>query len=66
MSEMVTTLSSDGTKLSAQIGILNAINTLYVEFQHIRYFRWNDKLNVILYWRASQRYKKLAIKTNFR
>ena len=66
MSEIVPIFSGGGTKLSAHIGILDAINTLNIEFQHIVGVS-GGSIIASLYCTGMplKDIKKLAIETNF-
>lgn len=66
MNKIVPVLSGGGTKLSAHIGILDAINTLNIEFQHIVGVSGGSIISS-LYCTGMplNEIKKLAIETNF-
>jgi len=66
VSEIVPIFSGGGTKLSAHIGILDAINTLNIEFQHIVGVS-GGSIIASLYCTGMplKDIKKLAIETNF-
>jgi NTE family protein len=67
VSEIVPIFSGGGTKLSANIGILDAINTLNIKFQHIVGVS-GCSIIAALYCAGMplDDVKKLAIETNFR
>jgi len=67
VSEIVPIFSGGGTKLSAHIGILNAIDTLNIKFQHIVGVSGGSIISA-LYCTGMplDDIKKLAIETNFR
>ena len=67
MSEIVPIFSGGGTKLSAHIGILDAIKTLNIKFQHIVGVSGGSIISS-LYCTGMplNDIKKLAIETNFR
>tara|TARA_R110002153_G_scaffold46985_4_gene132809 strand:+ start:37897 stop:38724 length:828 start_codon:yes stop_codon:yes gene_type:complete len=67
MSKIVPIFSGGGTKLSAHIGILDAINTLNIEFQHIVGVSGGSIISSLYCTGMPLKdIKKLAIETNFR
>jgi NTE family protein len=67
VSEIVPIFSGGGTKLSAHIGILDAINTLNIEFQHIVGVSGGSIISSLYcIGMPLKDIKKLAIETNFR
>ena len=66
MSKIVPIFSGGGTKLSAHIGILDAINTLNIEFQHIVGVSGGSIISALYcIGMPLDDIKKLAIETNF-